>query len=765
MTVPTNLTTKNTTPVNPVVNEEMSDAEKAIALRDAHERKEILKRYNALMRSAYPMLQKGDAKLIKKAFMIAHEAHKEVRRKSGEPYIYHPLEVAQICVDEIGLGATSIIAALLHDVVEDTETKLEDLEGQFGKKVARIIDGVTKIKAVMGKSTSEQAENFKKLLLTINDDIRVVLVKIADRLHNMRTLDSMTKEKQLKIKSETQYIYAPLAHRLGLYSIKSELEDLCLKFSDEKAYNSIKESIEKTQASRDKFIEEFVKPIKESLDKLDIQYTIKSRLKSIYSIWMKMKKQGIPFEEVFDLFAIRIIADVPFSEEKSTCWRVYSAITDFYTPSPERLRDWISLPKSNGYESLHTTVMSSTGQWVEVQIRTVRMDEIAEKGYAAHWKYKHGGRSNNIEQGFDMWLAKIRETLENKDVNALEFMDEFRSNLFNEEVYIFTPNGELKVLPQGATVLDFAFEIHSEIGAKCLGAKVNGTLVPLNHVLKNGDQVEILTSTKVKANEGWLKFITTSKAKSKIKAFLKEDEKKYAVDGKEIIQRKLKNLKVDFTSENMSQLADFFTCKNEQELYYKVGKGLIDHTEIRKFVEFKENETNKTKVHAADAKQFKEQIKQLKEGHSDELVIGEDSDRVEYSFATCCNPIPGDEIFGLTTVSRGIKVHRTNCPNAVDIMASFGNRIIKARWASDKNELYEVNIKIIGTDRAGLVNDVTRIISSQPQVTLTSIAFKGANGVFEGDISLGVHDNHQATELIERFAGIEGVVNVYRYDY
>ncbi len=736
--------------------------------RDAHERKEILKRYHQLLRAANPRLKEGDIKLIKKAFLIAHEAHKDVRRKSGEPYIYHPLEVAIICVEEIGLGTTSIICALLHDVVEDTETKIEDIAGQFGEKVAQIIEGLTKIKSVMVKGKSEQAENFKKLLLTISEDMRVVLVKIADRLHNMRTLESMTKEKQLKIKSETQSIYAPLAHRLGLYTIKSELEDLCLKFSDEKSYTDISYKIEQTAASRDKFIAEFTKPIRETLDKQDFKYTIKSRTKSIYSIWNKMRKQGIPFEEVFDLFAIRIIVDVEESEEKPACWRIYSTITDFYKPSIERLRDWISVPKSNGYESLHSTVMSSTGEWVEVQIRSLRMDEIAEKGLAAHWKYKGGGKSAaNIEQGIEMWIARVRETLETADSNALEFVDEFRSNLFNEEVYVFTPKGELRVLPYGATVLDFAFEIHTEVGARCLGAKVNHILVPLNHVVKNGDQVEILTSTKIKANDGWLKYLTTSKARNKIKIYLKEDQKQQTLEGKEIVLRKLKQLKVDYTSELLTAMSEYFGCKNEPDFLIKVGKGQVEHTEIKKYFEYKEafDLQERTKVRAGDAKQFKEQYKELKPSGSDELVIGEDSDKVEYSLSQCCHPIPGDEIFGFTTVSRGIKVHRTSCPNAVDIMASFGNRIIKARWASDKTQSFEINLKVIGTDRSGIVNDVTRILASMPMINITAISFESRIGVFEGNISLGVRDTRQADEVIAKINDIDGVVNVLRYDY
>src|SRR6187399_1593246 len=495
------------------------------------EKKEIINRYRRLLRKAKPILNDGDAKLIKKAFTVSLGAHKDMRRKSGEPFIFHPLTVAEICVEEIGLGTTSIIAALMHDVVEDTDLELIDIERTFGKKITKIIDGLTKIRGVFEYGTSQQAENFRKMLFTLSEDVRVILIKLADRLHNMRTLDSMPRNKQLKVANETIYLYAPLAHRLGLNAIKTELEDLYLRFTDRAVYDEIVTKIDESKASRNKFIKAFVQPVKDELDKLKVGYEIKSRPKSVFSIFNKMRRQNIPFEEVYDLFAVRLILDTPVEQEKSYCWQVYSIVTDYYTPNPDRLRDWISTPKANGYESLHTTVMAKNGQWVEVQIRTKRMDEIAEKGYAAHWKYKDNNSSH--ESNLEKWLIRIRELLERQDQTALEFVDDFRGNLFTEEVFVFTPKGELKTLPAGATALDFAFEIHTDIGAKCIGAKVNQKLVPINHVLKNGDQIEILTSAKQKPNEDWLRFVVSPKAKSKIKEFLKEDKKAVAETGKE----------------------------------------------------------------------------------------------------------------------------------------------------------------------------------------------------------------------------------------
>ncbi|MCK6617834.1 MAG: RelA/SpoT family protein [Cyclobacteriaceae bacterium] len=728
------------------------------------EKREIISRYRKLLRKAKPVLKEGDARLIKKAFTMALEAHKEMRRKSGEPYIFHPLAVAQICVEEIGLGTTSIISALLHDVVEDTDLELTDIERMFGKKVARIIDGLTKVSGVFEYGTSQQAENFRKMLFTLSEDVRVILIKLADRLHNMRTLDSMPRNKQLKIASETIYLYAPLAHRLGLNAIKSELEDLYLRFTDRPMYDSIARNIDDTRAARNKFIKQFMQPIKEELDRLKIKYEIKGRPKSIYSICNKMRKQNIPFEEVYDLFAIRIILDAPLEQEKALCWQVYSIVTDFYTPNPDRLRDWISTPKANGYESLHTTVMAKNGQWVEVQIRTQRMDEIAEKGYAAHWKYKESSAAH--ESNLEKWLAKVRDTLEQNDHSALDFVNDFRGNLFSDEVFVFTPRGELKTLPYGATALDFAFEIHTQVGSKCIGAKVNNKLVPINYVLKNGDQIEILTSQKQKPHEDWLRFVVTSKARSKIKDNLKEDKKRIAEEGKEIIQRKLKQLKVEPTHIILEQMREYFGLASHFELYYRVGKGIINTADIKRFKEYKPASPLKTKpnVRVADAKVIEQEITRIKGRYEDILLIGEDMDVVDYKLAKCCTPIPGDDVFGFVTVNEGIKIHRTTCPNATELLASHGNRVVKAKWTSQHEVAFLTGLKVRGTDRVGLINDVSKIISEELKVNMSSMSFHTDSGIFEGEIMLYVNDTRHLEQLIQKLEKVEGVVKVSRFD-
>lgn len=725
------------------------------------ERKVILREYRKLLRKAKPFLKDGDAKLIKKAFNTSMEAHEGMRRKSGEPYILHPLAVALIAVEEIGLGTTSIIAALLHDVVEDTEVELEDIEKDFGKKVARIIDGLTKISGVFEYGTSQQAENFRKMLLTLSEDVRVILIKLADRLHNMRTLESMPRNKQLKIASETIYIYAPLAHRLGLYAIKSELEDLYLKFTDSQIYREIADNINTTKSARNKFIRNFIKPIESELDKLPWRYMIKGRPKSIYSIWNKMKKQGIPFEEVYDLFAIRVIVDAPLDKEKAACWQVYSIVTDFYKPNPDRLRDWISTPKANGYESLHTTVMSDKGQWVEVQIRTTRMDEIAEKGYAAHWKYKDN-YANLQESRLEQWITRVREMIEQNDTSAIEFVDDFRSNLFNDEVFVFTPKGDLKTLPNGATALDFAFDIHTEVGAHCLGAKVNQKLVPLNNVLKNGDQVEILTSNKQKPNEDWLRFVVSSKAKSKIKDVLKEEKKAAASEGKEIVLRKLKQMKLQPKDEIINKVRAYFNEKTPLDFYYKVGKGVIDPKEIKRFREDVAITKKKPIDKADDAKSFERELKKVK--GEDMLLIGEDMDVVDYKIAKCCNPIPGDEVFGFVTVNEGIKIHRTTCPNAPELLSNHGNRVVKAKWTSQHEIAFLAGLQIIGTDRVGLISDVSGVISSELKVNMQSISVDTKDGIFEGKIRLYVQDTKHLDKLIKKLEKVRGVVKVTRYD-
>lgn len=739
-----------------------------LVVNTEEEKKEILRRYRRLLRQAKPYLKDGDAKLIKKAFNTSMEAHQDMRRKSGEPYIYHPLAVAEICVNEIGLGTTSIICALLHDVVEDTEIELEDIEHEFGGKVARIIDGLTKIAGVFEYGTSQQAENFRKMLLTLSDDVRVILIKLADRLHNMRTLDSMPKNKQLKIASETIYLYAPLAHRLGLYAIKSELEDLNLKFTQPEKYREIANAISSTKDARRRFIKKFIDPIQKELNKQGFDFVIKGRPKSIYSIWNKMQKKNIPFHEVYDLFAIRIILDVPLEEEKAACWKIYSVITDFYNPNPERLRDWISTPKSNGYESLHTTVMSPGGQWVEVQIRTKRMDEIAEKGYAAHWKYKDMPSSAHRQSGLEDWISKVREILEQakneNNESAVEFVDDFRSNFFNEEVFVFTPKGELRTLPRGATALDFAFDIHTEIGAKCLGAKVNQKLVPINYILSNGDQVEILTSNKQKPNQDWLRFAVSSKAKSKIKEILKEEKKSAASEGKEIIRRKLKQMKVELNSEILEKLTSYFKVKTPLDLYYQVGEGLIPATSIKKFKDELDEQNVSPKGRISDAKSFSKTVSKIKGESQDLLLIGDDMDILDYKLAKCCNPIPGDDVFGFVTVNEGIKIHRTNCPNAPELMANYGYRIVQAKWMPRKELAYLSGLKVIGTDRLGLINDITKVISAELKVNMRSLSIDTEGGIFEGNIMLYVHDKSHLDTLIKKLEKVSGVVKVTRFD-
>lgn len=728
------------------------------------EKKEIINRYRRLLRKAKPILNEGDAKLIKKAFTLSLEAHKDMRRKSGEPFIFHPLAVAEICVEEIGLGTTSIIAALMHDVVEDTDIELTDIERMFGKKIAKIVDGLTKIRGVFEHGTSQQAENFRKMLFTLSEDVRVILIKLADRLHNMRTLESMPRNKQLKVASETIYLYAPLAHRLGLNAFKTELEDLYLRFTDRPIYNTIARKIDATKAVRNKFIKQFMVPINDELEKLKINCEIKGRPKSIYSIWNKMRRQNIPFEEVYDLFAIRIILDTPIEQEKALCWQVYSVVTDYYTPNPDRLRDWISTPKGNGYESLHTTVMAKNGQWVEVQIRTKRMDEIAEKGYAAHWKYKDN--ATTAESNLEKWLAKVRELLDQNNHSALDFVDDFRGNLFSEEVFVFTPTGELKTLPAGATALDFAFEIHSQVGSKCIGAKVNNKLVPINYLLKNGDQIEILTSQKQKAHEDWLRFVVSSKAKSRIKDELKEDKRKVADEGKEIIYRKLRQLKEEPTQTLLEQLRDYFKAPSNFDLYYRVGGGFINSADIKKFAENKPSSAIRSRPHQAvtDAKVIEQEITKTKGRYDDILLIGEDMDVVDYKLAKCCTPIPGDDVFGFVTVSEGIKIHRTNCPNSPELLAQHGNRVVKAKWTSQHEVAFLTGLKIRGTDRVGLINDVSKVISDELKVNMSSMSIHTDSGIFEGEIMVYVNDTRHLEQLINKMKEVEGVIKASRFD-
>jgi guanosine-3',5'-bis(diphosphate) 3'-pyrophosphohydrolase len=723
------------------------------------ERKEILHRYKLLINACKRRLEKGDKEIIRKAFEVAVESHKEMRRKSGEPYIYHPIAVAQICAEEIGLGTTGIVCALLHDTVEDTDLTLEDVKGLFGEKVSQIINGLTKISGVIDNTSSIQAENFRKVLLTMSEDIRVILIKLADRLHNMRTLEHMKREKQMKIASETLFLYAPLAHRLGLNNIKTELEDLGLKFTNAEGYYDIAVKLQETEPERKRFVQKFIEPLKEILGEQGFKFKIFGRPKSIFSIYNKTKTKGVAFEEIYDLFAIRIVIDTPLDQEKSDCWKVYSIITDFYHPSPERLRDWISTPKSNGYESLHTTVMGPEGKWVEVQIRTVRMDELAEKGYAAHWKYKDAAADK--ESKLENWLHRIREMLENPDPNALEFMDDFKLNLFSDELFAFTPKGDMKTLPVGATALDFAFEIHTKVGEQCIGAKVNFKLVPLSYELKSGDQVEILTSNKQTPKEDWLGYVITAKAKSKIKSSLKDQRKKVAEEGREIMERKFYKNKLDFTLQNVNDFCQFLKIPSSQELFYRAALGNVDHKEIKEYIRYKNNPVKPSRKSIAPKI---EQLVTNARGSSDMLVIGDDMQKLDYKLSPCCNPIPGDDVFGFITIGEGIKIHRVNCPNAIKLLSNYAYRVVKAKWMNDQLISFLAGIKIIGTDELGLVNNITKIISSENNVNMRSIKFDTDDGLFEGTIMVYVHDTKHLNHLMDILKKVKGVTKVERID-
>jgi GTP diphosphokinase / guanosine-3',5'-bis(diphosphate) 3'-diphosphatase len=718
----------------------------------------ILRHYRQLLRVSKWSREEGDIKEIRKAFEVAADAHKDMRRKSGEPYILHPLSVARIAAEEIGLGTTSIVCALLHDVVEDTEWTLEGIKQEFGEKVADIINGLTKISDVSGQSSSVQAENFRKMLLTLSDDVRVILIKLCDRLHNMRTLNHMSRRGQLKISSETSYLYAPLAHRLGLYKIKTELEDLALKYTQPIKYQELKGKLNASKDERSKYIRSFIRPIKSELEKHKIEYVIKSRPKSIFSILNKMEKQDVAFEQVYDLFAVRIIIDSDIELEKIKCWNVYSIVTSIFRPNPKRLRDWISNPKGNGYESLHTTVMGPEGKWVEVQIRTTRMDEIAEKGYAAHWKYKESAVK---ESGLDQWLTHVREILESSDESAIEFLDDFKLNLFSKEVFIFTPRGELKKLPQNATALDFAFEIHSEIGLTCIGAKVNSKLVPISHVLNNGDQVEILTSPNTRPSEKWLSFVVTTKAKRDVRHFLKEEERVQAEEGKEILKRKFRTSKIAFTSENLRHLVAHYKLMSEADLYRAIASEAIPKTEIKLKQIIKDVSKKEISRKAVPVKS------QAKAKQTSELIIGDTEGlELEYSFAQCCNPIAGDPVMGFVTVKEGVKIHRTKCKNAIQLMSNYGHRIISARWAGQipKEVWFEVPIKIIGVDSIGLVSKVTTIISQELKVNMKSLSFEARDGTFIGRVIVEIRNANHLDHLISNLQKVDKHVKVVRTD-
>lgn len=724
------------------------------------ENKVIVKAYRSLLKSIRRTLTKDDRSKIREAFQLSLEAHKNMRRKSGEPYILHPLAVAQICAEEIGLGVTSVICALLHDTVEDTDITLDFIKLKFGEKVARIIDGLTKISGVFDQpDRSIQAENFKKMLLTLSDDVRVILIKLADRMHNMRTLDSMSPKSQLKIASETAYVYAPLAHRLGLYAVKSELEDLSTKYLQAENYVFVKNKLNETKVQRNKYIRNFIEPIHEDMSTEGFKFEIKGRPKSIHSILNKMKKQNVSFEEVYDLFAIRIIVDTVDDREKSDCWKVYSIVTDHYTPNPDRLRDWVSTPKANGYESLHTTVMGPKGRWVEVQIRSKRMDEIAEKGFAAHWKYKDNGQVQ--DNGLEGWLARVREILESPDSNAMEFLDDFKLALYSEEIFVFTPKGELRKLPAGSTILDFAFDIHTDLGLKCIGAKLNNKLVPLNHELNNGDQVEIISSGKQKPHEDWLDFVVTAKAKSRIREYFKQLRLKASAMGKEILERKFKNAKISFTSEALTSLVKHYKLKTVSDLYYQVANEMIDRTKMDIEAILLAEKTKLPEI-STPAKN-----KPSSALPNDAVILSENEANLEYGFARCCSPIPGDDIFGFVTVGEGVKIHRTSCPNAVALMSNYGYRIIKAKWANAENvqqKAFLSSIKVSGIDSVGIVSIITDIISKQLQINMKSISINSQEGMFEGNIVLEVHDTRQLENIMSAIKSSSELISVNRVD-
>ena len=722
------------------------------------EDKLIAHEYKELLRISYQTLTDEDKKLIRSAFEIAVDAHKNQRRKSGEAYIFHPIAVAKIVASEIGLDAVSIASALLHDVVEDTEYTLDDIDRMFGETVARIVDGLTKISHLKkDMNISQQAENFRKMLLTLNDDVRVIIIKIADRYHNMLTMDSMPEHKQVKIASETLYIYAPLAHRIGLYNIKSELEDLSLKYTEPEVYNSIKDKIEDSKEEQQAYIDAFSGTIDNSLKKEGLNYIIKGRMKSIFSMRKKMIAQNVTFEEIYDKFAIRIIYKSDVQNEKFLAWKIYSIVTDHFTPNPVRLRDWISSPKSTGYEALHITVMGPKGKWVEVQIRSERMHEIAEKGYAAHFKYKHGDQK---EQGIEVWLNKLQEALENANTNAVDFVEEFKLNLYSKEIFVFTPKGELKSLPKGATPLDFAFNIHTEVGMRTRGAKVNGKLVPLNTTLSSGDQVEIITSDQAKPNQNWLDYATTARARAKIKSVLREEKKSVAEDGKEILRRKLKSQKISLNEDSINKMVSFFKLKTSLDLFYRVGIGSIDNTMLKDFASSYSNAfisffKNRMRKSPTQEDINKDEIT----SKYDMLVFGKEEEKLEYKLSQCCNPIPGDDVFG---VSEGIKVHKKNCPNAISLQSNYAYRIISAKWIDSSQQEYQADIVLTGIDNLGLVSDITEVISDIMHVNMRNLNFSTDGGTFKGKITVVVKNKAVLKKLTDNLMNINGIDKVTR---
>ena len=720
----------------------------------------IAKEYKELLKISYQSLSREDRKLIRLAFNTSVDAHKNQRRKSGEPYVFHPIAVAKIVASKIGLDATCIAAALLHDVIEDTEYSEKNIKELFGKKISKIVVGLTKIsKLAKEENVSLQAENFRKMLLTLNDDVRVILIKIADRLHNMQTLESMTNEKQIKIASETLYIYAPIAHRIGLYDVKSELEDLGLKYTEPEMFNNIKNKIEQTKDEQDKYIKNFSRRISEKLRKENLKFKINGRPKSIYSIRDKIINKNISFEEVYDKFAIRIIYQSENETEKFLAWKIYSIITDHYTPNPLRLRDWITSPRSNGYEALHITVVGPGSKWVEVQIRSERMHEIAEKGYAAHYMYKKG---NQNENGLEEWLNRLQEVLEDTDSNALDFVEDFKLNLYSTEIFVFTPVGELKSLAKGSTALDFAFSIHTGLGLKTRGVKVNGIMVPLSHVLKSGDQIEIIKSENTKPSSSWLDYVKTSRAKAKIRTALKEDKKALAEEGKEILRRKLKQLKIKFDEKTINELGNYLKLKTSLDLFYRVGIGKVDNVQLKKFANYNNRLINFFRKRISRKPSKLSNLEKEIGNNFDQIVFGNEEEKLEYLLAKCCNPIAGDDVFGFVTINEGIKIHKKTCNNAVGLQSKFAYRIIKAKWIDSTIQEYTSTIKISGIDNLGIVNQITKLISNTLNINIKKMSFDTVDNIFRGKITLKVKTKNILNDLIKRLKKINGIEKVIR---
>ena len=729
--------------------------------------------FNELLKDYLNSNHRRKVERITKAFNFANQAHAGVKRRSGEPYIMHPIAVARIVCREMGLGSTSICSALLHDVVEDTEYTVQDISDMFGPKIAQIVDGLTKISGgIFGEQASAQAENFRKLLLTMSDDIRVILIKIADRLHNMRTLGSMLPAKQFKIAGETLYLYAPLAHRLGLFTIKTELEDLSFKYEHPQEYEFIEQKLQASEESRNKLFEHFAIPVDKKLKEMGLHYEMKARVKSAYSIWNKMESKGITFEDIYDLYAVRIIFDpLPGVDEKNMCWDIYSAITDIYRIRPDRIRDWVSRPKANGYQALHLTVMGPDGQWVEIQIRSRRMDDIAEKGFAAHWKYKEHSVEEDTE--LDKWLQTITEILESPDPNALDFLDTIKLNLFTSEIFVFTPKGDIKTLPQGATALDFAYALHTNIGNKCIGAKVNHRLVPLSHPLASGDQVEILTSRSQEPQAEWLNFVTTAKARSKIDAVLKRARKDAAKVGEEKVIAAFKRSDMEASTSNLDKLCMYFGFSKREEFFYAVEKGDVTLPEnIKKLLKEKTDnvlfkyvkqalgvgvKNNKEKEEVQ-----KEEKPKAKYDKSKPYILREEAFERNYVIAECCKPIPGDDALGFINDDGNVVVHKRSCPIAMRLKSSFGERILNTEWSSHKNASFEATLEVKGIDSIGVLNTITKTISDDFNVNIMRLLIEAKDGVFEGKIKMKVHDVEDIQKMCVTLSKIKNIKSVGR---